>query len=771
MEVALAPCARGGPFQVDSLTARITPRLLEQLGCAPWDGLEVGAGDRAVWLYAEPWMDQLDEIVVDCWVVRYLRTNRARVRAASGCKAWAKVFEEKDEEWSVRPELRRESASVRLEAVVLLKRLARRLPKGFRGLRKGVAFSVRSSRKLRRFVCLEEADELVVSPVRGHQSGSSDQTPVSANELLHEVSCQAFRMLNLAIRAREVQPGRTTIMERPMAILVHGPTDSGKTHLMEALGKLFEAHEVYCQRVRCRELVLNTALRLSASEDDVFEQLLGCVGPSPNSKSTWIMNNGDIQATESLMNARSVILVDDFDVLVEDEGMDDTLMSAARQVVLKHLDALDPDIGPGLAVIFSRSDLKKFQNEDDVTTLRHPGRYDWIKPMPRPGFSKRMELMQMDERCASAASGCVSGVAHRASAFRSLLKAAGHEKRIVSRALERASRFATNHGGGLSPTLQFERSEQDGTEPSETDPERWGPVARGCRRAKYELEKAVLWPVTRRPAFDRFKLNRPSGILLHGPPGCGKTTLGRAVARVARASLCFVSSSELRREHLGESEQLLRELFAAARQVEPCVVFLDEIDSIALARGADSDGGSLTHRLVTTLLVEIDGGTAKAQHLIVLAATNRINLLDRALLRSGRFEIQIKLPAAPDEQDRRDILDNLLTVPCPEHLLQATEGLSNAQLAALVREAALQALDECYPEPALLSPQKLLSGLDNPGPLIQRVLDTTLPRIEGDMSAQYSRGTSSTSVQPRHLDVLSREPREEPVTPERDSPR
>ncbi|TDB69494.1 AAA family ATPase, partial [Micromonospora sp. KC721] len=214
---------------------------------------------------------------------------------------------------------------------------------------------------------------------------------------------------------------------------------------------------------------------------------------------------------------------------------------------------------------------------------------------------------------------------------------------------------------------------------------------------KQTLTESVLWPLTYPDTFARLGVQPPRGVLLYGPPGCGKTYLVTALAGSGRANVLSVKGAELLSKWVGESERAVRELFRRAREAAPTLVFLDEVDALAPVRGQSSDGGT-TDRVVAALLTELDGIEA-LRNVVVVGATNRPDLVDRALLRPGRLERLVHVPP-PDGPARAEILRAASrTVPLAEDvdlaaLGEELAGFSAADCAALIREAALAAMRE-----------------------------------------------------------------------------
>ncbi|TDC26716.1 AAA family ATPase, partial [Micromonospora sp. 15K316] len=214
---------------------------------------------------------------------------------------------------------------------------------------------------------------------------------------------------------------------------------------------------------------------------------------------------------------------------------------------------------------------------------------------------------------------------------------------------------------------------------------------------KQTLTESVLWPLTYPDTFARLGVQPPRGVLLYGPPGCGKTYLVTALAGSGRANVLSVKGAELLSKWVGESERAVRELFRRAREAAPTLIFLDEVDALAPVRGQAGDGGT-TDRVVAALLTELDGVEA-LRNVVVVGATNRPDLVDPALLRPGRLERLVYVPP-PDGPARKEILRAAArTVPlAPDVDLAALgdelDGFSAADCAALVREAALAAMRE-----------------------------------------------------------------------------
>ncbi|MEM5793134.1 MAG: AAA family ATPase [Candidatus Aenigmatarchaeota archaeon] len=222
---------------------------------------------------------------------------------------------------------------------------------------------------------------------------------------------------------------------------------------------------------------------------------------------------------------------------------------------------------------------------------------------------------------------------------------------------------------------------------------RWEDIG-GLEEVKQELQEAIEWPLKSPEMFERLGITPPKGVLLYGPPGCGKTLLAKAVATESNANFISVKGPEIFSKWVGESEKRIRELFRRAKQVSPSIIFFDEIDSLVPKRGT-SIGEDVSEKVVSQMLTELSG-LEDLHNVVVIAATNRPDMLDPALLRPGRFDRKILVPG-PDEKARLKILE-IKTKKMPlkdvdlKKLAKDTEGFSGADLEALVREAAMHAL-------------------------------------------------------------------------------
>ena len=243
---------------------------------------------------------------------------------------------------------------------------------------------------------------------------------------------------------------------------------------------------------------------------------------------------------------------------------------------------------------------------------------------------------------------------------------------------------------------------------------KWGEIG-GLENVKRELQEAVEWPMKYPILYAKLGHKMPRGILLHGLSGTGKTLLAKAVATESEANFISIKGPELLSKWVGESERGIREIFRRARQASPCVIFFDEVDSIAPVRGMGES--AVTEKVVSQLLTELDG-IESLHEVVVIAATNRPDMIDRALIRPGRFD-KIVLVPMPDKAGRIKILEiSSRDIPIDremgtanginpdyvdiEKIAESADGLSGADVAAIANTATSLLIHEFieeFPDP------------------------------------------------------------------------
>ncbi|XP_034879005.1 ATPase family gene 2 protein homolog A isoform X1 [Mirounga angustirostris] len=225
----------------------------------------------------------------------------------------------------------------------------------------------------------------------------------------------------------------------------------------------------------------------------------------------------------------------------------------------------------------------------------------------------------------------------------------------------------------------------------------WSDIG-GLENIKLKLKQAVEWPLKHPESFIRMGIQPPKGVLLYGPPGCSKTMIAKALANESGLNFLAIKGPELMNKYVGESERAVREIFRKARAVAPSIIFFDELDALAVERGSSLGAGNVGDRVLAQLLTEMDG-IEQLKDVTILAATNRPDRIDKALMRPGRIDRIIYVPL-PDAATRREIF-NLQFHSMPisndvdlDELILQTDTYSGAEIIAVCREAALLALEE-----------------------------------------------------------------------------
>ena len=220
----------------------------------------------------------------------------------------------------------------------------------------------------------------------------------------------------------------------------------------------------------------------------------------------------------------------------------------------------------------------------------------------------------------------------------------------------------------------------------------------GLTKERQELEEAIILPLLKPKAFEELGIDPPTGVLLHGLPGTGKTLLAKAVANKTNSTFISLSGSDLVRKFIGEGARLVKDVFNLAKEKKPAIIFIDEIDAVGSHRFATANGDREVQRTLMQLLAEMDG-FGSLEGVKIIGATNRLDMLDQALLRPGRFDRLIEIPA-PDEKAREKILkihtkkmnlDNEITIP---EIAIMTNEMTGADIKSVCTEAGLFALRE-----------------------------------------------------------------------------
>lgn len=401
--------------------------------------------------------------------------------------------------------------------------------------------------------------------------------------------------------------------------------------------------------------------------------------------------------------APAIVFIDEIDAIAPARDQLAGDRQVERRVVAQLLTLLDGMDPRGQVIVMAATNLPDSLDP----ALRRPGRFDREIPFSAPDRAGRREILDVHTRGMPLAEDVdLDAVAAGAHGFVGADLAALAREAAMA-ALRRADALDVGRAAAVTPDdLQVTAGDFDAARrevgPSairevftELPDVSWADVG-GLEEAKAALTEAVLWPLAHAEAFARLALPPTKGVLLYGPPGAGKTHIAKALAAEARVNFITVRGPQLLGRYVGEAEANVRRVFAKARQTAPCILFFDEIDALAPARGAGVGGDGVVERVVAQLLTEIDG-VDELKGVFLLAATNRVWAVDQALLRPGRFDLLLETPA-PDVDARRQILD-VHTKETPlaadvdlTALAQNAEGLLGADLKALCQAAGRAAL-------------------------------------------------------------------------------
>jgi transitional endoplasmic reticulum ATPase len=491
-------------------------------------------------------------------------------------------------------------------------------------------------------------------------------------------------------------------IEPPKGILLYGPPGTGKTLLAKAVASEIEANFI----------VIN--------------------GPEVVSK--WYGSSEENLRRvfkEAQDKCPSIIFIDEIDSIAPKRS--EVQGEVEKRIVAQLLTLMDGLEARGNVIVIGATN-----REDGIDmALRRPGRFDREISVGAPDKEGRKEVLQIHTRNMPLAKNIsldeISSSTHgfvgadlaalaKEAAFgvlrRNLPKMDLEKDEIPEEVLEKLlvtkSDFVEalkNVGPSAMRELMVEIPNVG-----------WADVG-GLEEIKESMVKIVEKPIKKPEVFKRMGIKPTKGVLLYGPPGCGKTLLAKAVAGESECNFISVRGPELLSMWVGESEKAIREVFKKARQVSPCIIFFDEIDAIAGRRGEDTSRAS--DRVLNQILTEMDG-IEKLENVIVMAATNRPDLVDPAIMRPGRFD-QIVLVGPPDAKARKEIF-KVHTKPMPigkldlEMLIAATEGYTGADIESLCREAAYLAMDR---------DSKSVSQDD-----FERALEKVKPSVgEGDLDA------------------------------------
>jgi len=422
-------------------------------------------------------------------------------------------------------------------------------------------------------------------------------------------------------------------VEPPKGVLLHGPPGCGKTLLAKAVANESEANFILLNGPECMSKFYGESEKRIRG---IFE--------------------------EAEKNAPSIIFIDEIDAIAPKR--EDVQGEVERRVVSQLLTMMDGLNSRGKVVVIGATNRP---NSIDPA-LRRPGRFDREVAISVPDKAGRLAILKIHTRnmpllkdvdlnkLAAITHGFVGAdVASLAkeAAMNVLRKVLPKlELKEDEQIPESVLKELKISGKDFDEALKIVRPSAMREVLVETPNIGWNEVG-GLEKIKQELKEAVEWPLKHPTSFTRLGIKPPRGLLLYGPPGCGKTLLAKAVAKESEANFIQVKGPSLLSMWVGESEKGVRKIFERARQVAPCIIFFDEIDALAGRRGMEH-GTKVTERVLNQLLAEMDG-IEETSDIVVVAATNRPDMLDTAILRPGRFD-RILLVDVPDMDSRFGIL-------------------------------------------------------------------------------------------------------------------
>ncbi len=440
---------------------------------------------------------------------------------------------------------------------------------------------------------------------------------------------------------------------------------------------------------------------------------------------------------EATRRAPSVIFLDEIDAIAP--RRERTVGDVEKRVVAQLLALMDGLSQRQHVIVLAATNLP---NSLDPA-LRRPGRFDREIAIPIPDRNGRQEILEIHSRGMPLARDVdlphLAGITHGfvGADLEALCREAGMNalREVLPHIDFSQQRVPYEVLSKLEVTMgDFEVALRE-VEPSavrevfvEVPNVTWDDVG-GLEEVKRQLREAVQWPLRYPQLFEAARLDPPKGALLFGPPGCGKTLLAKALATETGVNFISVKGPELLSMYVGESERAMRDIFHKARQAAPCIIFFDEIDALASTRSAGREDSGVGGRVLSQLLTELDG-IEELRGVLVLAATNRPDMLDAALLRPGRFDIQVEIPM-PDRTARERIfqvhLRERLVEPGIESrwLADQTEGFSGAEIEAVCHRAMMAVLT-----------QRIAASPDQPDPENLQIRRNDLARAIEEMTKQ-----------------------------------
>ncbi|MBA7657956.1 ATP-dependent zinc metalloprotease FtsH [subsurface metagenome] len=465
-------------------------------------------------------------------------------------------------------------------------------------------------------------------------------------------------------------------IDAPKGVLLHGPPGCGKTLIAKAVANETSAHFT---QISGPEVIHKFYGESEAHLRALFE--------------------------DAHAHAPSIIFLDEIDAIASKREEARSDQQVERRVVAQLLALMDGLKSRGEVVVIGATNMPHVLD----LALRRPGRFDREITIGIPDRNARLEILHIHTRGMPLASDVdlerLAAITH--GFVGADLEALAREAAMITlRKIMPKIEFDVDNIPyelllELEVTMDDFLNALKEVEPSairevftEIPDVHWDDVG-GLDNVKRILKESIEWPLKYPELFDHMRITPHKGILLYGSPGTGKTFLAKAVAKESDLNFISVKGTALLSKLVGESERGIREVFKKAKQASPCVLFFDDIDAIAPIRGASTDSHA-TERVISQLLTEMDG-MEELKDVIVLAATNRMDIIDPALLRAGRFDLQLELPI-PDAKARLEIF-TIHTTEKPlaadvnlKALVDSTDGLVGSDIEAICRRASMLAI-------------------------------------------------------------------------------
>jgi transitional endoplasmic reticulum ATPase len=466
-------------------------------------------------------------------------------------------------------------------------------------------------------------------------------------------------------------------VEAPKGVLIHGAPGTGKTLLAKAI-----ANET-------------NASFYSLNGPEIMSKFYG----ESEERLRTIFNEAD-------KNAPSIIFIDELDSIAPKR--EEVTGEVERRIVAQLLSLMDGLSSRGKVVVIGATNRVNALD----SALRRPGRFDREIELGVPDRNGRLEILHIHTRNMPVQSDVklekIADITHGfvGADLQALAKEAAMRalRRVLPEVDLGQEKIPSSILNKIVVTMQDFIDVASEMEPSamrevfvEIPNVNWDSIG-GLVGIKQELIEAVEWPLKFRGLFSISAAKPPKGIFLYGPPGTGKTLLAKAVANESQANFISIKGPELLSKWVGESEKGVREIFRKARQASPCIIFFDEIDAMAPIRGSDFGDSHVTERVISQLLTELDG-LEELKGVVVIAASNRPDIVDRALIRPGRFD-RLLYVRPPDRESRFEIIKiHTKQVPLDDdvnldYLVESTDGYTGADIASFVSAAIMLALRE-----------------------------------------------------------------------------